>query len=221
MKDNVVTYVSLMSEEAAEKKRLEAAKQRELNTEQGIEVRDKILADAEFAELPPSDQEAFWKDFRGRYPDVNVEAEYEKARLAARRDAEKQREEDRLTNLEDRVRAAEEQSRRAEKAAAQRAWPEEYPRRSRATTVNDGIYIRYNTGRRIYYPHYSYPPIVISTQANSNSHKSQSTPPLRHWNSERHLQNSNNRNWNTHPQEETYIYGRGGNTQLNIGRTRW
>lgn len=212
--DDVVTYVSLMSEQAAEKKRVEAAKQREFNTERGIEVRDKILSDTEFTELPPSDREAFWKEFRERYPDVNVEAEYEKARLAAEREDQKRREENRLAILEERVRAAEEQSRRTAQAVVERTWPDTYPRGSYGNSANDGIYIRYNRGSRIYYPYSSYLPMVISTQTRSNH----SAHP---WGGNYPYTDSSKRDWRSHPQEETFIYGRGGDTRLNIGRMRW
>ncbi|MDA3873425.1 MAG: cell envelope integrity protein TolA [Kiritimatiellae bacterium] len=214
LEDDVVTYVSLMSEQAAEEKRVEAAKQRKLNTEQGLEVRDKILNDAEFAELPPSDRETFWKEFQERYPDVNVEAEYQKARLAARREAEKSREEERLANLEARVQAAEEQARRAELAAKERAWPDSYPRSSRVNAANEGIHIRYNTGSRVYYPRSSYLPVAISTRTDSkhSTHR---------WDSKHIHKDSNHSYRYSHPYENTYIYGRGGNTRLNIGRMSW
>lgn len=207
--DDVVTHVSLMSEEAAEEKREQAAREREANTQRGIEVRDKILADAEFAELPPSDRATFWKEFRDRYPEVNVEAEYEKARLAAKREAEKRKQENRLAHLENRVRETEERARRLENEAADRAWPDVYSRNSRYSNSNSGVYIRYDTGRR-YYDSRPYLPIVISTNAHpqhpyySNDFRS------------RHQQKQH-----LHPQEKTDIHGKGGNTRLNIKWTGW
>lgn len=211
LKDDVVTYVSLMSKEAAEKQRKETERQKKLITERGIEVRDTILNDAEFAELPPADREAFWKEFQERYPNVNVEAHYHKARIAARREAEKRREEDRLAQVEARLKAAEERSRRAEQAAAERAWPDDHPRRSRVNAAKNGIYIRYDRGSRIYYPRSSYLPMVISTKA----HPAHNRDPDHFHKDSKHPYRF------SHPQESIYIYGRGGDTRLNIGRMHW
>jgi hypothetical protein len=218
--DDIVTYVSLMSPEMAEQKKAKEAKQREQNTRRGIEVRDKILQDAEFAELTATDRKEFWEEFQSRYPDVDVEIVYEKTRIAARREAEKQQEEQRLANLEARVRAAENQARRAEQAATAKVNQNYFPRSSsRYTSSDSGFTIRYNSGHHGYNTYSVIPrPIVISTNANSRSH------------SHRHQNFTQvHRSPQRHPaslsrppdREPTYIYGRGGNTRLNIGRMSW
>ncbi|MGQ9661678.1 MAG: hypothetical protein ACUVWX_04965 [Kiritimatiellia bacterium] len=125
LKEGRVTRVELMTPEQAAlaRERLEAertrreeiaaAKRNELR-EEGLALKERMLALPQFTNSPASFQVEFWKNFMARYPDVAVEAEYAQAqaKLAAEETQRRCSElEQRLSEAELRVRIAEQEAR--------------------------------------------------------------------------------------------------------------
>lgn len=82
-----VAGVELLSEEEAENlrqrrereriQRQQAAEERRIRLlEEGTAEKKRVLSDPSFAEQPLRDQLGYWRDFKARYPGVQVEAEY-------------------------------------------------------------------------------------------------------------------------------------------------
>lgn len=132
LRDGIVESHTILSQEEAQQRRQEAARKREERLEkerkekeeriaEGRGIRDAKVADEHFNSLSPTARLAFWKAFREKYPEVDVDLEYsvayQEARLEkAERMAEAKRERQ-LHELELRVKEAEYEARRAEREA--------------------------------------------------------------------------------------------------------
>ena len=98
---------------AEREKRL--AEERRARIEQGTERRAELLANERFMNAPPQVRYDSWKTFRSRYPEVPVQ-EYLNLAWA---ELQERRRDDRLSDLERRVRQAEN---KAERAAREARW---------------------------------------------------------------------------------------------------
>ncbi|MDF3128223.1 hypothetical protein P0Y35_03330 [Kiritimatiellaeota bacterium B1221] len=88
------------------------------------------VADENFAALPVENRAAFWEQFQKDYPDVDVYVLYTRAKVEADKIAEekaaKQREENRLSSLEQRVLMAEAEARNATRASQNQQYVNQY-----------------------------------------------------------------------------------------------
>jgi len=148
IKDHVSSFSLISPEQLRELQEAEAVAAAE-NTRRGEGIRDHLLEDFDFLNLPATRRLAFWEDFQRRYPDVAIYLPLEKTRIEARAEEEKAREEERLATLEARVRSAEAQAARAEKAAREAA---DWDHLHRLRSSRDRMSIRYVTGARTYVP---------------------------------------------------------------------
>ncbi len=143
--DGLVTQLGIVSEAVAQERRFErerAAEVRErLDAErrarryaEGVDAREYARSDETFQLLSGREQLDFWNDFRRRYPEVRVDVEFASAAARARREIEKQRENERLARMERRIAEAEARARDAERQAEDLA--EDLERRRRRTVVS-------------------------------------------------------------------------------------
>ena len=148
--DGLVSSVSLVSEQDAEKRRIEreriaeerrlarATRREELRIE-GQEILEQVRNDPEFAALPAAEQVEFWRSFKKRYRDVPPGEEYAAVLERHKQELEQQALEHRIADLESRVREAESRVAQAEEEVA------------RASYDNRRRYVSYGTYA------YSYP----------------------------------------------------------------
>jgi len=152
--DGFVSSVNIVSEEEAERMRIEreriaeerrlaeAARRERLRIE-GLETLEQVLSDPEYAALSAGKQVAFWKSFKKRYPDVPLGEEYASALERHRLELEQRQLEQRIATLESRVREAESRAAQAEWEASREnnrrytsfvsyAYPVHYPRARRS-----------------------------------------------------------------------------------------
>jgi hypothetical protein len=90
LESNVVVRCSIMTESELADRKAREARQAELNRAwaeaqrshriaEGTRLRDHKLADPYFLGMPAHQQVAFWRDFRVKYPEVDVDREYSAA----------------------------------------------------------------------------------------------------------------------------------------------
>jgi hypothetical protein len=132
LRDGRVVEFSLVSEGEAEARRLERERLRHARARARQERRERLLAEGKAAKAEAladtalmtasgREQVTFWKQFRERYPDVSVEAEYAEALAQRERELERER-------LERQVRELERRVARAEQRAAEAEWRCRQPR---------------------------------------------------------------------------------------------
>ncbi len=128
-REGVVESVSLVSQDEADRVRardeadwraLQA--RRAARIREGEHIRNQVLADPQFLSLSAARRVAYWEAFQQQHPEVNIEGVYQAARREYQREQEQQRlaaaEQRRLMELEARVREAEQRARDAEYRAA-------------------------------------------------------------------------------------------------------
>lgn len=131
-RDGVVESHSILPEEEALRRREDVAREREERQEreqearrnriaEGLAIKEEKTSDPTFNARPASARLAFWRVFRQKYPNVDIDLEYSLAYQEARieraeqmAEAERDR---RLNELEQRVMEAEYQAREAEREA--------------------------------------------------------------------------------------------------------
>jgi hypothetical protein len=156
LRDGLVTDFHLVSEEEARARKLERKRRRSERLAAERERREQLRVDGKalkqekqsdplFAALSARERLAFWRTFRKRYPDVDVDAEYAAALAERERELEQELLQRRVDALEQRVAAAEQRARRAEPEAA---W---------AGSTSRRVYVNY-TAPVIYCPPRRKPP---------------------------------------------------------------
>jgi hypothetical protein len=137
LRDGRVVLADLVSQEEADRRRVEALRIEQQNREiaehyrrqriaQGSALLERTRSDPSFAGTAAADQLRFWQEFRRKYPELDSSAEY----LAAltRREAEMEEmrrvavESQRIRDLEQRVAEAEYRARAAEQLARQNVY---------------------------------------------------------------------------------------------------
>ena len=158
LQSNVVVKATLMSEQEladykvlaakqAEQDRLLAEARRVQRISEGTRVRSLKLADPYFMGLPASERVAYWRAFRVKYPEVDIETEYAVAMREYEIElAEQARDAAHARDVADLERRVEEAEREAEAARHAQARAEAYSR-----------YFGYSYVRPIYCP-----PVVVS-----------------------------------------------------------
>jgi hypothetical protein len=117
LRDGLVSRIELVSEEVAEARREREAIESEARRERGEAIKAERLADPEFRARPAARQYAFWRDFRREFPEVDVFVQYTDAKAAYEQDVARQRDAERLANVERRVAEAERRAAQAETTA--------------------------------------------------------------------------------------------------------
>ena len=158
--DAVVEVELVSQEEADEAKRLRAEAKARMKEErrekalarhaEGVNIRDRKLADSNFMSARASQRVAFWRSFKNRFPSVELGLEYEEAlrELQLERQVGKQRsqEQARLRDLESRLLEAETRAARAEKLAYEEAARRD---RNRYLAVSRPAIYTYNDNRPV------------------------------------------------------------------------
>ena len=114
-----VSHIFLISKEELASRNEEEKIRNALRRKEGEAQLTRIKDEGEFQNLSGHQQVAFWESFRKRYPDVDIQILYQNARDLARKEAEKEAEEQRIARLERRVLEAELRAAQAAEQAAQ------------------------------------------------------------------------------------------------------
>lgn len=172
LRDGRVTEVELVSAEQAQLQKLQRERDRLARAEaeqarrealriEGLAEKERMLADPVFRASAASEQLDFWRRFRTKYPDVEVDEAYAGALAAWEQERATLQQDQRLLDMEKRVAEAEARAREAERSAAA-ARDEAQRRVVYASPFVDYYYTPapvvgcgpYYTPRYLYYPGY-------------------------------------------------------------------